>query len=91
MDSADIKIGRWGGEEYVCVCYGYDNDAINEIAENIRAAVEAKVFDIIGHLTCSIGITCVCGDDTTDSAFKRLDEALYDAKMSGRNCVRMKY
>ena len=90
LASFDIQIGRWGGEEFVCVCYGYDNDALKEIAEKIRLTVESRIFDTIGHITCSIGITCICKDDTADSAFKRLDEALYDAKTSGRNCVRIK-
>lgn len=86
----DVRIGRWGGEEFVCVCYGYDMDAIKEIAEKTRAAVESRTFDIIGHMTCSIGIACIYKDDTADTAFKRLDEALYDAKSNGRNCVKIK-
>lgn len=88
--SYDIRIGRWGGEEFVFVCYGYDSNSIQEIAENIRTSVESRIFDTIGHITCSIGITCIGENDTADSAFKRLDEALYDAKTSGRNCVKVK-
>lgn len=84
----DIRIGRWGGEEFVFVCYGYDINAIKEIAENIRTAVENRIFDTIGHVTCSIGFTHIDKIDTADTAFKRLDDALYDAKTSGRNCVR---
>lgn len=88
--SYDIRIGRWGGEEFVFVCYGYDSNSIQEIAENIRTSVESRIFDTIGHITCSIGITCIGENDTADSAFKRLDEALYDAKTSGRNCIKVK-
>lgn len=86
----DVRIGRWGGEEFVCVCYGYDMETIEALAEKTRAAVESRTFDMIGHMTCSIGITCINKDDTSDTAFKRLDEALYDAKSSGRNCVKTK-
>lgn len=88
--SYDIRIGRWGGEEFVFVCYGYDSNSIQEIAENIRTSVESRIFDTIGHITCSIGITCIGENDTAGSAFKRLDEALYDAKTSGRNCIKVK-
>ena len=88
--SYDFRIGRWGGEEFVFVCYGYDSNSIQEIAENIRTSVESRIFDTIGHITCSIGITCIGENDTADSAFKRLDEALYDAKTSGRNCIKVK-
>lgn len=86
----DIRIGRWGGEEFVCVCYGFGIDVIKGIAEQVRTAVESRIFDSINHMTCSIGITCICNNDTADSAFKRLDEALYAAKSSGRNCVKIK-
>lgn len=86
----NVQIGRWGGEEFVCVCYGYDSDTLKKIAEDVRVAVENCLFDPVGHITCSIGIVSICRQDTSDSAFKRLDEALYEAKSSGRNCVKVK-
>ena len=47
------------------------------------------VFDKIGLLTCSIGITEIKADDRFDDAFERMDSALYKAKSDGRNCVRV--
>ncbi len=90
LNEYDIRIGRWGGEEFVCVCYGYDLDAIQKIAEKTRTAVESRTFENIGHMTCSIGITGIYQDDISDTAFKRLDEALYEAKSSGRNCIKIR-
>jgi diguanylate cyclase (GGDEF)-like protein len=42
-----------------------------------------------GHkLTCSLGITLWQTEaDTTAKLFKRVDDALYQAKKNGRNCV----
>lgn len=86
----DIKIGRWGGEEFVCVCYDSNINEIHCLAEEIRKTISEKKYDIIGSMTCSVGITSVSKKDSVKDAFVRLDEALYNAKASGRNCVSMK-
>ena len=41
-----------------------------------------------GRFTCSIGLTELRPEDTPKSAFERVDKALYQAKESGRNCIR---
>ena len=83
----NIKIGRWGGEEFVCVCYDLEIEEVSKIAEEIRAFVAAKIFDTIGNMTCSVGLANVNKNDSVKDAFKRLDEALYEAKSNGRNCI----
>lgn len=83
----DIKIGRWGGEEFVCVCYDFGLNEIQKIAEEIRLYISNKVFEIIGSMTCSVGLATVGKNDSVKEAFIRLDEALYKAKASGRNCI----
>lgn len=83
----NIKIGRWGGEEFVCVCYDLEIEEVSEIAEEIRAFIAAKIFDTIGNMTCSVGLANVNKNDSVKDAFKRLDEALYEAKSNGRNCI----
>lgn len=89
LQGHDIKVGRWGGEEFVCVCYDMDINEITVIAEEIREYIANRIFDIIGSMTCSIGLASVEKNDTVKAAFTRLDEALYSAKESGRNCVRV--
>ncbi|MCR5128958.1 MAG: GGDEF domain-containing protein [Lachnospiraceae bacterium] len=80
-------LGRWGGEEFAAVCYDTTIEEAKELAESLRAKVEAKTFDKIGHITCSIGITEITEGDHFDRAFERMDHALYEAKSGGRNCV----
>lgn len=87
LSDHDIKIGRWGGEEFVCVCYDLELEAASELAEEIRAYIAGKIFDTIGSMTCSVGLANIDKNDTVKEAFKRLDAALYDAKSSGRNCI----
>ena len=83
----DIVIGRWGGEEFVCVCYGMDFPQIKIIAEQLRECISQAKFDSIGKLTCSIGLTEVQNGDDDKVVFDRADKAMYEAKTNGRNCV----
>ena len=87
LEPYDIKPGRWGGEEFVCVCYGKTLDEIKELAEKLREQIEQEDFEYIGKLTCSLGLTEIQNGDNSASIFDRVDKAMYDAKNGGRNCV----
>lgn len=82
-------LGRWGGEEFVVVLY--DSDAVKSLslAEKIRTTVAEEIFETVGHITCSIGMTHIQLNDYIDQAFERMDKAVYEAKSSGRNCVKV--
>ena len=79
--------GRWGGEEFLCVCYEMDIEQTKQLAEKLRVSISEAPFDNIYNLTCSIGLTDISPADTDKSAFDRADKAMYDAKTKGRNCV----
>ena len=87
LKSYNIEIGRWGGEEFVCVCYDLGIDDVKTIAENVRENIANKSFTKIGKMTCSVGISGINSSDTVKEVFERLDKALYSAKLVGRNCV----
>lgn len=87
LEPYDIKAGRWGGEEFVCVCYGKDLEEIKELAEKLRERIARENFEKIGSLTCSLGLTQIHQGDDSASIFDRVDKAMYDAKSGGRNCV----
>ncbi|MCR5208692.1 MAG: GGDEF domain-containing protein [Lachnospiraceae bacterium] len=80
-------VGRWGGEEFVVICYGKNAKEAYALAENIRKKVEYFEFRDIGHITCSMGVTELRDDDTFEEAFNRIDKAMYDSKQNGRNKV----
>ena len=83
----DIKTGRWGGEEFVCVCYGMEFEKVRQIAEQLRLKISEESFEKVGTLTCSIGLTEIKAEDNSKVVFDRVDRAMYDAKTNGRNCV----
>ena len=60
-----------------------------ELAEKLKQKIAAATFDKIGKLTCRIGLTAIKEGDTSPVLFDRVDQAMYEAKSSGRNCVRL--
>ncbi|WP_373002549.1 diguanylate cyclase domain-containing protein [Sulfurimonas sp.] len=78
---------RWGGEEFVLLLPHVDLKKAEEIANYLRAKIEADKFPEIGSITCSFGVTCYKDVDSIDSIIKRADTALYGAKDAGRNTV----
>lgn len=86
----NIVTGRWGGEEFICVCYDIKIDKAQELAKALKEKIAAASFEKIGKLTCSIGLTAIKDGDTSPVLFDRVDQAMYEAKSSGRNCVIVK-
>ncbi|SDB22265.1 diguanylate cyclase (GGDEF) domain-containing protein [Pseudobutyrivibrio sp. YE44] len=80
-------IGRWGGEEFVGIKPNITQEEAMDFCETLRKNVEKMEFEVVGHITVSMGLTMIRADDTSESVFKRIDEALYEAKETGRNKV----
>jgi len=79
---------RWGGEEFVLVLDTPDLLQAQNISDNLRKEVENSKFKTVGKITISIGISeFKTKNDTFEDVFKKADQALYQAKMSGRNRV----
>jgi diguanylate cyclase (GGDEF)-like protein/PAS domain S-box-containing protein len=78
---------RWGGEEFMIVASEADLEKARALAERIRQVTEDFRFDEAGRVTLSLGVTQFRGDDTEDNFLKRADDALYKAKVNGRNRV----
>ncbi|WP_339805870.1 GGDEF domain-containing protein [uncultured Marinobacter sp.] len=83
-------IGRIGGEEFLLLFPDTSPDHAIPAANRIRKAVEALRFDELPEserVTVSQGIAIHQPGETVAATFKRADEALYQAKNSGRNRV----
>lgn len=82
-------LARFGGEEFVSLLVGTTLADAVQVAERMRASVEALRFHFRGtpvRVTVSCGLTELRDGDTAESVFDRADAALYRAKESGRNC-----
>jgi len=85
-------IGRIGGEEFAILLPETNRAEALEVAERLRLAVaDSKVPMKDGlpvQYTVSIGVSSVASaDDNIDMLLSRADQALYQAKQSGRNRV----
>lgn len=87
---ANDCLARWGGEEFVLVCYEVSRDAALAIGEKLREAVAHHRFEPQGrplNVTVSIGIALGKPGENFEQLLKRADVALYKAKAGGRNQV----
>lgn len=81
------SVGRWGGEEFMILLQNEDVDKTLDIAERIRTDFSQMEFPACGKRTVSIGVAFVKEGERADAAVTRADNALYDAKGSGKNKV----
>ncbi|MFG0805823.1 diguanylate cyclase domain-containing protein [Pseudomonas fluvialis] len=80
-------LGRWGGEEFLLVCPETSGPQAQQLAERIVAQVRHHGFSSGRQHCLSAGVAeCVAGE-SLDSLLQRADEALYQAKSSGRDRV----
>ncbi|WP_019626097.1 sensor domain-containing diguanylate cyclase [Thioalkalivibrio sp. ALJT] len=80
-------LGRWGGEEFMVVVPETDGSRAEIMAEKLRKAVAAMKTSCPVPVTASFGVTEARRGDTQKSLARRVDEAMYQAKKAGRNCV----
>ncbi len=86
---------RMGGEEFVVVMPDTDIQDAFRIAERVRFQIAGSPF-LVGpertplNVTVSVGVSTSFGmAETPETLLKRADEAVYEAKQSGRNRVIM--
>ena len=89
-------IARYGGEEFIIVMYDTDNKGAQELCTTIQSNLkDINYIDSnnsqIKPITLSFGISSIIPstDTNRESLIKHADIALYRAKESGRNCIRM--
>jgi diguanylate cyclase (GGDEF)-like protein/hemerythrin-like metal-binding protein len=82
-------VARWGGEEFVVIAPTTPEAGAASLAEKLRSFMEATHLGPKEALTASFGVAELRPDDTAETLLQRVDGALYQAKQSGRNQVRL--
>jgi diguanylate cyclase (GGDEF)-like protein len=85
-------LGRYGGDEFILLLAVAKDADIHKQAERIRKNIEHKVVNYEKEkikVTCSMGLAKFLEADTLESVIVKADEALYAAKNSGRNQVKI--
>lgn len=84
-------VARYGGEEFAIILPNVGLAGAMRIAEGIRSAIAAESIAVGSttlHVTISIGVAeCTQQTNNPTSLVAAADQALYQAKESGRNCV----
>ena len=91
--SEDI-VCRYGGEEFLAVIPDSSPESVCERAEVMRNAIAKLELEHagrhLGRVTASFGVSYAQNTElTSETLLRRADEALYVAKRSGCDCVRV--
>jgi len=86
------KVGRWGGEEFVLILPEAPLEEAQAVLLRLQRSLSASLFMHEGRdvfVTFSAGVTLLRMGETLEQALDRADEALYEAKRTGKNraCV----
>lgn len=85
-------LGRWGGDQFIALLAGGDPQTLRMVGERLRALVQAATVrapdngDVLSP-TVSMGMADVGANEALDIAIARADQALGEAKQTGRNRV----
>lgn len=86
-------VARMGGEEFLVILPDTDSEAAALVAERLRERIGDQPFKVgheVGALTVTVSIGYTIGGapgDLAEVLIKRADDALYQAKRTGRNRV----
>ena len=99
MRLSDV-LARYGGEEFAVILTNTDAKLAEEVAERVRASIANAVLNVDSlnddlQVTVSIGCTTMLKPASSDinslgdNLLNSSDQALYIAKNSGRNCIKV--
>ncbi len=86
-------VARYGGEEFIMMLPGTDIEDAKHIAERIRETIEQTPLRRSNEtysVTVSLGVATLGDEKVKEELIKKVDDALYMAKQTGRNKVCVK-
>jgi diguanylate cyclase (GGDEF)-like protein len=81
--------GRWGGEEFLLLLPGADEEGAAQLAERVRSGLAERTIPGVPGLrvTASFGVAEYTGETNTEQLVAAADSALYRAKRAGKDRV----
>ena len=82
---------RMGGEEFLMILVDINSSNASKVAEKLRRMIEGEKLQLADgrrhQVTVSIGVATYSGHPDYQHLLKQADQAMYQAKQSGRNRV----
>ena len=91
MRDSDV-LARYGGEEFIAFLPNTDMVGAQKLAKKINSFVEEHPFvnkQLQLKITISIGVSLYNNENKLIDVIQKADNALYQAKASGRNCIKI--
>jgi diguanylate cyclase (GGDEF)-like protein len=83
-------VSKWGGEEFLILLPETEIEDARILADKIRKIIEEEIIEYNGiqvSITLTFGVTVNEDYEMIDDTIKKADDALYEGKDQGRNCV----
>jgi len=87
-------VARLGGEEFVCLQSGGEDDATEQTLKVFLETTRNFAFSFRGmqiHITLSIGLTKLLPGQSLEGLMRNVDRALYQSKEMGRDRITVLY
>lgn len=81
------QLFRYGGEEFVLLLPGVESSGLQAVMKNLQKALRERLSSPGGPVTSSFGVASLRQGERVVSWLSRADEALYQAKATGRDRV----
>jgi diguanylate cyclase (GGDEF)-like protein len=81
------QLFRYGGEEFVLLLPGVDGSSLQTVMNNLQQVLRRNLKYPGGSVTSSFGVALLGHGERVESWLARADEALYQAKETGRDRI----
>ncbi|MFU8793632.1 MAG: GGDEF domain-containing protein [Acholeplasmataceae bacterium] len=82
------QVFRFGGEEFFLLLPNTNLKGAVQLAERLHKLIQKMKIPKVNHITVSMGVVAYVKHEGVDAMIKRVDDLMYEAKVSGRNQIK---